>query len=513
LLFPGRSRIRSWPPSGEWKPNSAGKEAGLPTEGEVNDTQPSGRKPVRRKRDTQGWLDFQPSNLSITNEYYARYEAVSRMLDEAPRILDLFHADLEAALEEENRERKRRGEFTYTSEMVFRVCLCQVMEGASLREIVVRVDDSACLRRFTRIHSGPMLNYTTLCKLRNVVDPETWKEMNRVLARAAVEQGLITGEKLRLDTTAVETNIHWPTDSSLLWDSYRTLGRLLEKTRERSPRAVGDGRVHLKRTKKLATRIARKAQKKGRRAKDLKPLYKRLIRSVGGICDWAASVAGRLEKSVRGRRTPVHADSLEDLLEQFRHFEPLARHVVWQATERVLHEGQVANEEKLFSIFEDHTELLKRGKAGKDIEFGHMIQIQQCDEKFITDYDVFAQKPVEPTLVQPALKSHVKLFGHLPGIVAADKGYWSAEEFDELEGDVEIISIPKKGRRNEVENERELDPLFRLGQVFRAGVEGSISYLKRFLRLARCMNKGWEHYVSTIGATVLAHNLLVLARW
>ncbi len=260
----------------------------------------------------------------------------------------------------------------------------------------------------------------------------------------------------------------------------------------------------------MATRIARKAQGKGRRAEDLKPLYKRLIASVEGICDWAASVADRLDGI--GRRTPEHADSMKALVGQFRHFEPLARQVVWQATERVLRGEQVANEQKLFSIFEEHTELLKRGKAGKDIEFGHMIQIQQCDEKFITDYDVFEQKPAEPTLVQPALKSHKGLFGRLPAIVAADKGYWSTEEFEKLEGDLEIISIPKKGRRNELENERELDPLFRIGQAFRAGVEGSISYLKRFLRLARCMNKGWEHYVSTIGATVLAHNLLVLAR-
>lgn len=467
---------------------------------------------MRRKRDTQGWLDFQPSNLRITNEYYARYEAVSRMLDGTPRILDLLHEDLEAALEKENRESRSRGGFTYTSDMVLRVCLCQLIEDGSLREIVVRVDDSACLRRFTRIHSGPMLNYSTLCRLRNVVRPETWKKMNQALARSVVEQGQITGEKLRLDTTAVETNIHWPTDSTLLWDGYRTLGRLLEKTRDICPQAVGNGRVHLKRTKRLATRIARKAQKKGRRAKDLKPLYKRLIRSVEGICDWAAGAADYLEKRLSGRRTPARADSMADLVEQFRRFEPLIRHVVWQATERVLHEDQVANEEKLFSIFEEHTELLKRGKAGKDIEFGHMIQIQQCDEKFITDYDVFERKPAEPTLVRPALKSHEKLFGHLPGIVAADKGYWSTEEFGKLVGDVEIISIPKKGRRNEVESEREHDPLFRLGQAFRAGVEGSISYLKRFLRLARCMNKGWDHYVSTIGATVLAHNLLVLAR-
>ncbi len=467
---------------------------------------------MRRKRDTQAWLDFQPSNLKLTNDHYARYEAISKILDKTPRLLELVHRDLEAALEVENRESKRRGGFTFTSEMVLRLAVCQVIEAASLREIVVRVDDSHNMRRFTRMNDGPMMSHTALCRLRNAVQPETWKKMNQILAKSAVKQGQITGEKLRLDTTAVETDIHFPTDSSLLWDGYRRLGWLIGEVREIAPRTVGNGRVHLNRVKKVATRIARKSQHKGRKAKDLKPLYKRLIGSVEGICDWSIRVADRLEKKLEGNRTPVLADFMESLAEDLRHFEGLSRRVIRQATERVLHDRPVPNEKKLFSLFEPHTELLKRGKAGKDVEFGHMIQIQQTGEKFITDYEVFPKKPTEPTLVLPALKSHKELFGYLPESIAADKGYWSSDEFEKIPEDVGIVSIPKKGRRNDEEQEREFDPLFRLAQAFRAGVEGSISFLKRCLRLARCMNKGWEHYVSTIGATVLAHNLIILAR-
>jgi len=467
---------------------------------------------MRKKRDTQSWLEFQPSNLKLTNEYYARYERISEMLDETPRLLDLVHRDLKRALEDENRERKRRGGFVYTSEMVLRLVLCQILEGASLRGIVVRVDDSHCLRRFTRLHEGPMMSHTALCRLRNVIQPETWKLMNEALARKAVGCEKITGDDLRLDTTAVETNIHWPTDSSLLWDGYRTLGRLIVETRTICPDAVGDGRVHLKRTKQLATKIARQAQHKGKKARDLRPLYKRLIAAVDGICEWSTQVADSIESKLCGIRVSAFAHDMEALVEQLRHFEKLSSRVVWQASERVLHGRQVPNENKLFSIFEEHTELLKRGKAGKDIEFGHMVQIQQTGEKFITDYEVFDTKPVEPTLVLPALQSHKRLFGHFPDSVAADKGYWSGDEFEKIPEEVATVSIPKKGRRNNVEREREFDPLFRIAQAFRAGVEGSISFLKRYLRLARCMNKGWSHYASTVGATVLAHNLLVLSR-
>ena len=382
-----------------------------------------------------------------------------------------------------------------------------------MREIIVRVDDSHYLRRFARIHDGPMMNHATLCKLRNAIQPETWKKLNTALAKAAVEGERITGEKLRLDTTAVETNIHWPTDSSLLWDAYRTLGRLIDQAREIDPAAVGNQRVHLRRVKRLANLVARRANGKGCKASDLGPLYKGLISRVERLCDWAVRLVSELERGLRSKRYGFSEHvTVEGLVEELRHFEALAHRVIWQASERVLFERPVPNEKKLFSLFEPHTELLKRGKAGKDVEFGHMIQIQQVGGKFITDYDVFEKKPVEPTLVRPALKSHAALFGCLPESVATDKGYWSSEELDQVFDSVDVVAIPKKGNRNSEEVKREIDPRFKLAQRFRAGIEGSISFLKRILRLARCMNKGWKHYVATVGATVLAHNLLVLAR-
>ena len=157
---------------------------------------------MRRKRDTQGWLEFQPSNLKLTNNFFAKYAAISQILDKTPRLLELVHRNLEKPLEAENRESKKRGGFVYTSEMVLRLALCQVLEAASLREIVIRIDDSNNLRRFTRINDGPMMNYTTLCKLRNAIQPETWKKMNETLAKVAVKRELISGDQLRLDTTA-----------------------------------------------------------------------------------------------------------------------------------------------------------------------------------------------------------------------------------------------------------------------------------------------------------------------
>jgi len=200
-------------------------------------------------------------------------------------------------------------------------------------------------------------------------------------------------------------------------------------------------------------------------------------------------------------------------MEEIVHFRRLTDQVMKQAHQRVIEGRQLPNDEKLFSIFEPHTELLKRGKVGKPIEFGHMIQVQQVGEKFITHYDVFLNKPVEHELLGPAVEKHRVLFGDYPKELTADRGYYgSREQLAALREQIELVAINTMGKRSEEEKQREADPYFRHSQRFRAGVEGTISYLKRALGLARCYAKGWTHYAATVGATVFVHNLLILAR-
>ena len=164
---------------------------------------------MRRKINDQTELDFQPSNLQLTNQYYEKYEAVSATLDQAPEIIDLIHEDLKDALQGATSQDRSGGNFEYTSDTVLRILICQTMEGLSLREVVIRIDDSHFLRRFVRIYTGPMMDFTTLCKLKNCISPKTWKKINAALAQYAVQETLIDGDQLRMDTTAVETNIRF----------------------------------------------------------------------------------------------------------------------------------------------------------------------------------------------------------------------------------------------------------------------------------------------------------------
>lgn len=470
---------------------------------------------MRPRQDIQSRLEIPWSNLKITNEYFARYQAISRILDLNPEVLSLVHADLERGIKHVNRTRRKgaRNGFTYTSEMVLRIVICRKIEGASYRDIAIRIDDSQFLRQFTRVYEGPMMDFTCINKLECLIRPETWKRINALLTDWAVAQGMVDGESLRLDTTAVETNIHHPSDSWLLWDLYRVLARNIEAAREIDRELVGTRRLRTSQVKKLQHQIARASGKK-KPVDALKPLYQRLLQSVEAICKWSREVVVALALNLEQLRYGLFESlAAEAIVAELSRILALAPKVIDQAHRRVVLGEKVPNDDKIFSIFEEHTELLIRGKAGKDIEFGHMVLIGQVDNKLITHYEVFDRKPVEHALLSPALEAHKATFGALPNRLAADKGFYeSMDGVRALEEKIPTVAIAKKGNRTEEETSREHSLAFRAGQRFRAGVEGTISFLKRALGMARVLRKGWEHFVGEIGAAVFAHNLLVLAR-
>ena len=241
--------------------------------------------------------------------------------------------------------------------------------------------------------------------------------------------------------------------------------------------------------------------------------YKRLIEGVESILVWSEDIIESLELIPDQRLSIVECSLRNQLAKELRHFVKLGTHVVWQASQRVLERKKVPASKKLFSIFEPHTEMLLRGKASRNIEYGHMIGIEQVGGKFITHYEVFEKKPNEHGLLLPALERNKEIFGSYPEEVSADKGYWpKVDDLKAAKKKVNLVSIGKFGRRTEEEARQESQPAFKNAQKFRAGVEGTIAFLKRILGLTRCLRKGWAHFVSNVGATIFAHNLLILAR-
>jgi IS5 family transposase len=396
------------------------------------------------------------------------------------------------------------------SEQILRMAVTQQIEELSLRDLIVRIDDSQMLRFFCRFYDDALPAHNTYATLVNLLRPETWEKINEVVVRYARKRKKCAGKKLRVDTTAVETDVHYPTDSSLLYDSVRVLTRTLGYMRKVSPAVVGPHRGRVKDTKRLVYRLVRGGAKlhEGTRKK----LYRKLIAGTERVMAWAAEVRARVAAGVPAEMGLLAQLELKSWAADLEKYLPLAAKCVKQARERVLEGKPVPNEKKIFSIFEPHTELLIRGKKGKAVEFGHMVELRQVDGGLITHYRVHERRPAEAPLLVPAVEAHQELFGRVPEVCAADRGFYAKEELQKVEVlGVKEVCVPKKGKRTAAEEEREHSRWFKRGQAFRAGIEGMISVLKRGYGWRRCLREGFARFESWVGGGVLARNLVWLA--
>ena len=452
---------------------------------------------MRSKGSRQDWISYDTSSsVKVVQEYVRKYESLDEMLRSNPEILDAAHADWETLLSESKQGRHSH----YTSEQMFRSLVVMFLEQWSYRRSVIQIHTNTVLQKFVGLGWKPMMDYTFLNKAYCALSEATWERMNQTLNQYAKDEEMISGEHMRLDTTVYEANIHYPTDSSLLWDSYRTLTRLLKGLRA-GMRTVGlTHRFHAKKVKKLAYFIARNGKSKSKRTQQrVKHAYRTLLERVAWIVEIARCVLTKL------------FDPLLPGLEELKQYCPLVERIMDQTERRVFQGETVPAREKVYSLFEEHTEMIIRGKAGKRVEFGHKILVVQSGEKYITHYQVQKTQEADSVLVEPALQAHHDLFGVLPDLLAADKGFYeSRERLSELTESIETVAIAKKGRRSQEEKEREHTEEFKEGQRFRAGVEGSISVLKRAYKLKKCLFKGFKNFAVSVGCSVFCHNLVLL---
>lgn len=407
---------------------------------------------MRIKSTKQQYIDFScESTLKVVNEYREKYNVLSQLLDENPQLVSLVHQDLAKMLS--NSDKGRQSE--YTSEQILRCLVVQFVEQQSFRDVVVLIENSEFLHNFVHLGVKPMMDYSFLNKAYGIITEKTWDAVNKVLTCYALEQSKISAEKLRMDTTVYETNIHYPTDSSLLWDSFRTLANLLRKIQQELPQLVLKHRFHDNKVKKLAYFITRNgASPKKSVQRKVKSTYRELI----GRATWITGVA---------RETLIVLAKAGYDAELLSHYLPIVEKIIDQADKRVFQGVMPAADEKIYSLFEEHTELIKRGKAGKPIEFGHKILLAQTGEKFIHHYQVFLKRQEDKDLLELTLKAHVKLFGVGPDVLAADKGFYeNMVQILALEEKITTVSICKKGRRNQQEYEREISEEFKDGQRF-----------------------------------------------
>jgi IS5 family transposase len=449
---------------------------------------------MRRKNEAVLCFESNDEGLpQVVRDYRARYRAISQVLDANPAILDVVHRDLQKLSQGDRRGRK--GDFT--SENILRALIVQHREGLPLRETVIRIGSDPFLQDFLRLRKKPVMDFTFLDKCFQAIRPETWKRVNELLGHYGVEQGAVNPKVIRADTTVIESNIHYPTDASLLWDTWRVATRLLERAREVFPESVPH-RFHTRKIKKLYLYVTRYISSPSvKRQRVVRAGFRNLIERVEWIVALAADFCETFCSS-------GHLD-LAGVAWELNGYLPSMRTVASTARRANLQGETVPASQRVFSLFEPHTELLKRGKRQKPVEFGHMLLLCETAEKFITDYEVFERQQPDPDLTEPVIERHRKLFGERPVVLAADKGFCPEKsKFDQLAKLVVNLAIPRRMQDF-------MDKLLVSCQAFRAGIEGTISGLKRAFRLFRCFFRGFKGFACSVGLGVFCHNLVVLA--
>ena len=453
---------------------------------------------MRQKRDNIlcfEWSSGDSSELKIVRVHREKYKRISATLDENPAILELFAQDLKALSQGGRKGRKA----VYTAENLQRALIVHTVEGDDLRGTVVRISESPFLQDFLRLGNRPVMDFTFLDKAFKAIRPATWKKINEALTGYATETKRIDPSAIRVDTTVTETNIHYPTDSSLLWDSWRVLARLLREGRTLAPEMAGDHRFHDRKTKRAFHRIVRYSRS---RAKGRQRFVKRCWRELIGRVRWIAAMAEAF--TLRSRSHPDLA--VQAVGAEIRRFLRPIRVVIATAERANLQGETVPARERVFSLFEPHTELIARGKSRKPVEFGHVVLLSQTREKFVSDYEVMEHRIPDPQLGAVSVANHERLFGEAPEVLVGDKGFHpKGAARAALEKKVETLAIPRR-----LSDWAEV--IGSVWQRFRAGIEGTISVLKRAYRLLRCPYRGFKSFAASVGLSIFCHNLVLLAR-
>ncbi|MGH7794103.1 MAG: ISNCY family transposase [Candidatus Binatia bacterium] len=429
---------------------------------------------------------------------------ICEILDDHPKIAKLVGKDLERGL-----KKPHMGRSGMTAPQVVRSLILMRVKNCDYRELRERIADGYTLRRFSGFYSRRVPKHDAFNRAFNKLHPKTIQAINDLVLKAAVDLGLEDGKRLRVDTTVTETDIHHPTDNTLLWDVVRVLTRLIGRLGKLLPNGIDNFTNRTRSARRRMQEIQRMTARQ--RFTQQKGKYRQLI----GITQQVVRNArGVLEKT----KDQCAVDLMDDLVigelrRKIDHYCQLGVRVIDQSSRRVLKGEQVPTEEKIYSIFEPHTDLIKRGKVQKPMEFGHKIFLAESARGLITQYRVLEGNPSDHIHVTPSLKRHQETFGWAPDWYSGDRGFFSAETIKAgQDGAVKLVCIPQRGGKRTSQREAlEKSPEFKKGQRFRAGIEGRISVLFRGRGMKRCLAEGPQRFEVLVGAAVLTNNLMNIA--
>jgi len=404
---------------------------------------------------------------------------------------------------------RRRGRPGTPAEVVIRMLMLKHLFDWSYDDLEHEVRANLVYRAFTRIDAGDVPDAKTILKIARALGPAVIEQLHRQVVEVAKRTGVTHGRRFRIDTTVVETNVHYPTDSTLLQDGVRVLTR----TMQRASTALGDQLGRIRNRLRSVTRrvliIGYQARSPKTRPALVKS-YQKLMATTRAVLRDTATMVRRLGQRRRTARPQVQP-ILQRAQHQLQAMRPLVQRVVDQTRARVLG-GDTHVPDKVLSVFEPHTETIRKGKIAKPNEFGKLVTIQESEHQIITGYDVHAKRPADVTLWTVALDRHQAIFGRAPDLAAGDRGFSSAtNEQAATDRGVRRVILPRRGPKSPARRAFERQRWFRRGQRWRVGCEGRISVLKRRHGLDRCRYHGEDGMHRWVGLGVIANNLVSTA--
>ena len=424
-------------------------------------------------------------------------EAISTLLDEHLDLSEMVARDVGGGSSQRVVTQGMSGE------QVLRALIIKQMNQLSYEDLAFFIADSSSYRTFCRIGlTDQPPSKSTLAENIKRIKPGTLEQLNRRLLSIAKEQGVENGRKVRVDCTTVETNIHEPSDSSLLWDCVRVLTRLMQRAREE----VGPSIVFPNRTRRAKRRMTNIQYAKTNKRRETP--YRDLLKITAEVCRAAERVAAHLRAFEAADL--MQALKVQALADEIQLFLARTDRVVGQTRRRVINGEKVPACDKIVSIFEDHTDIIVKGS--RDVGYGHKICLTGGTSSMILDCLVVEGNPADSTLAPTMIERLTEIQGKAPRQAAFDGGFASLNNLADIKSmGVKDVMFSKR-RGLEISEMVRSTWVYRRLRNFRAGIEASISFLKRVFGLGRCTWRSFQSFKAYVWGSIVSLNLLVLAR-
>lgn len=422
-------------------------------------------------------------------------EMISRIIDDNSIICSYILQDLNKG----KVESQRAGAKGMSADQVLRCAIVKTLFEFTYEELAFHIVDSHTLRWFCRIGIAEEgFKKSALNRNIKAITDQTWEMIHRDILGYAENENIEKGRTVRTDCTCVESNIHKPRDSNQLWDCVRVLTRLLERSRDDFKLKVPGFQNHTRRAKRRMLAVMNAKNKKQRKA-----AYVDLLKVTDKALEYARNAVGIIKKSfVDPTAFPLYSD--------LEHFADLTEKVISQTKRRILLGENVPAKEKVLSIFEEHTDVIIKDR--RDTFYGHKICLTGGASNLILDCVIAIGNPADTDLAIPMLDRQKEIYGRYPLKVGFDGGFASKDNLKQAkERGIKDVCFAKKRGLEESEMCRSEYVYHRLRR-FRAGIESGISWLKRCMGLTRCTWKGWESFKSYVWSSIVAANLLTIAR-